>query len=160
MATSMETTHMETIHKRHRFKVRRETRNGNTTATKRSTAITTKLWTDSSKKTSAKYGVILHVILATTASVMTQECRWKYTRLTGITIKENRRSGMVKLTYKKVDWFSQSWRFANDYCYQGISEERNDNLKRMQRAMVTPIFCSARLNVTGQLDSFLNAFMN
>ena len=63
MATSMETTHMETIHKRHRFEVRRETRSGNTTATKRSTAIKTKLWTDTSKETSAKYGVTLHVIL-------------------------------------------------------------------------------------------------
>ena len=79
MATSMETTHMETIHKRHRFEVRRETRSGNTTATKRSTAMTTKLWTDTSKKTSAKYGVTLHVIFATTTSLMAQEFRWRYT---------------------------------------------------------------------------------
>ena len=61
MATSMETIHMETIHKRHRFEVRKETQRGNTTATKRSTAITTKLWTDTSNETSAKYGVTLHV---------------------------------------------------------------------------------------------------
>ena len=36
---------------------------------------------------------------------------------------------------------------------------RREKTKRMQRAMVTLILCSARLNVTQQLGSFLDAFM-
>ena len=78
--------------------MRRETRSGNTTATKRSTALTTKLWTDTSKKTSAKYGVTLHVIFATTTSLMAQEFRWRYKRVTGTKIKENRILDIAMLT--------------------------------------------------------------
>ena len=36
---------------------------------------------------------------------------------------------------------------------------RREATKRVQRAMVTPILCSARLNVTEQLGSFLDVSM-
>ena len=118
MANSMETIHMEAIHKRHRFEVRRETRSGNTTATKRSTAMTTKLWVDTSMETPTKHGVTLHVVLARAPLVMAQECRWRYTRVTGTTIKGKQQIRHGHVDDEKVDWFSKSWRFVNNYSYQ------------------------------------------
>ena len=65
---------------------------------------------------------------------------------------------MAKLTIKKLIGFLKVGVLQTTTAIKEFP--RREITQRMQRAMVTPILCSAILNVNGQLGSFLNAFMN
>ena len=47
---------------------------------------------------------------------------------------------------EKVDWFSQSWRFVNDYSYQAISKERSNEEDAKSNGYSNFVLCKIKRN--------------